>query len=129
MDVSIADIAGKFAPRLLWTSRNSLRRVLHFSAAERPVFATGIHETDPDVFLSHLRSVVDFVRDVAEEPLLYVHGSATNPRDLNYDEVGRVLHAQVEGALQARALRFGSAPGKRLGSPAPGRLAGPGWPA
>ena len=67
--VPIADIAGK-CPKVALDSCNSLRRVLHFSAAERPVFATGIHETDPDVFLSHLRSVVDFVRDVAEEPLL-----------------------------------------------------------
>src|SRR6266849_6323173 len=71
------------------------RRILHVTVAERPIFAAGIDEADPNIFLSHTRPVVDFVGNLTEEALLCLDGSSTDPRDLNDDEVGGVLHAQV----------------------------------
>src|SRR5260221_7789706 len=71
----------------------SLRRILHFAVAERPVFTICVDQVDPDILLSHMSLLVDLVSDPAEEFLLHVDRSPAKPGDLYDDEVTCIVQA------------------------------------
>jgi hypothetical protein len=71
----------------------SLRRILHLTVAERPVFAICVDQVDPDILLSHMSLLVDLISDPAEEFLLHVDRTPDDPGDLYDDEVTRIVQA------------------------------------
>src|SRR6516164_1455996 len=76
-------------------SENSLRLVLHFAVAERPVFACGIDETDEDVTLGQTGLLMNFVCDLLIEGLLDLRGTARDPGHLDEYDVSRVLDSEI----------------------------------
>src|SRR4030081_460767 len=73
----------------------SLRRILHFAVAERPVFTICVDQADPDILLSNMSLLVDLVSDPAEEFLLHVDRTPADPGELYDDEVACIVQAEI----------------------------------
>src|ERR1700722_6216699 len=71
------------------------RRVLHLAVAERPILAGIIDQGDPDVLFAHALLFVKLVGDAPVEFFLHLGRATGDPGDLDEDDVGRVVDAEI----------------------------------
>jgi hypothetical protein len=76
----------------------SLRRVLRFTVAERPVLFRDFHQIDQDIFFAQACFLIEQVGDPAIKHFLHFRGAAGVQRDLDDDEIVRAGNIRIPGA-------------------------------